>query len=418
MTASQAGSARYRFGDSSRAGVVLGLSLRQSLPLIAGMLWLTLALMVQSPLLGLVGPVVGCVVAFGRWRRAPLYDVAVPGIRLLANRRRKRLTWTRGDLLGAGPGFSNDLPAALQGLEVLDVSVVWPNGARQVAVVRDRRAGTVSMVLHVGGQGFPVASLREQDGLVTAWGSALAPLARARCAVSRVTWQEWSHPVGVAGHREFLDSLNHRNKTTAAADYEELLVSQSPFTISHQVLLTVTVDLKRVPNRRKVGQLAAGIDLLGDEVRLLQTRLESAGLAVHAILSAAELPSAVRLRSDPSRALQMGTIRRSLAAAVGRGVLEWGPMAVEADWFHTRVDNSVHRSYRIAGWPMLPATADWLGPLLALPFPIARRKTPEEFERRYVESSIAAHGGNVSAAARASGLALRYFRLVKARQSG
>ncbi len=61
---------------------------------------------------------------------------------------------------------------------------------------------------------------------------------------------------------------------------------------------------------------------------------------------------------------------------------------------------------------------DWLGPLLALPFPIARRKTLEEFERRYVESSIAAHGGNVSAAARASGLALRYFRLVKARQSG
>jgi two-component system, NtrC family, response regulator HydG len=61
---------------------------------------------------------------------------------------------------------------------------------------------------------------------------------------------------------------------------------------------------------------------------------------------------------------------------------------------------------------------NWLSPLLDLPFPIARRKTLEEFERRYVEASIAAHGGNVSAAARASGLALRYFRLVKARQSG
>ena len=64
------------------------------------------------------------------------------------------------------------------------------------------------------------------------------------------------------------------------------------------------------------------------------------------------------------------------------------------------------------------AGRDWLGPLLAMPFPVARRKTLEEFERRYVEASIAAHGGNVSAAARASGLALRYFRLVKARQSG
>jgi transcriptional regulator with GAF, ATPase, and Fis domain len=64
------------------------------------------------------------------------------------------------------------------------------------------------------------------------------------------------------------------------------------------------------------------------------------------------------------------------------------------------------------------AGRDWLNPLLSMPFPIARRKTLEEFERRYVEASIAAHGGNVSAAARASGLALRYFRLVKARQSG
>ncbi len=62
--------------------------------------------------------------------------------------------------------------------------------------------------------------------------------------------------------------------------------------------------------------------------------------------------------------------------------------------------------------------ADWLSPILSMPFPIARRKTLEEFERRYVASAVAAHGGNVSAAARASGLALRYFRLVKARQSG
>jgi DNA-binding NtrC family response regulator len=64
------------------------------------------------------------------------------------------------------------------------------------------------------------------------------------------------------------------------------------------------------------------------------------------------------------------------------------------------------------------AGADWLVPLLSVPFPIARRKTLEEFERRYVKASIAAHGGNVTAAARTSGLALRYFRLVKARQPG
>jgi transcriptional regulator with GAF, ATPase, and Fis domain len=81
-------------------------------------------------------------------------------------------------------------------------------------------------------------------------------------------------------------------------------------------------------------------------------------------------------------------------------------------------ENRALASTAARGVASTAAGADWLVPLLSLPFPIARRKTLEEFERRYVEGSIAAHGGNVSAAARASGLALRYFRLVKARQSG
>jgi DNA-binding NtrC family response regulator len=80
----------------------------------------------------------------------------------------------------------------------------------------------------------------------------------------------------------------------------------------------------------------------------------------------------------------------------------------------TGMPSSSHGSHGSHGG----AREDWLGPLLAMPFPIARRRTLEEFERRYVEAAISTHGGNVSAAARASGLALRYFRLVKARQSG
>ena len=61
---------------------------------------------------------------------------------------------------------------------------------------------------------------------------------------------------------------------------------------------------------------------------------------------------------------------------------------------------------------------DWLDALVTqdLPFPIARRMSLEEFERRYVVAVLARHGGNVGQAAKASGLALRYFRLVRARQ--
>jgi transcriptional regulator with GAF, ATPase, and Fis domain len=77
-------------------------------------------------------------------------------------------------------------------------------------------------------------------------------------------------------------------------------------------------------------------------------------------------------------------------------------------------------------WPARPvepaATAGgldgWLDGIMTTTsaFPLARRKVLDEFERHYVQRILAAHGGNVAQAARASGLALRYFRLVKARQ--
>jgi two-component system response regulator HydG len=61
--------------------------------------------------------------------------------------------------------------------------------------------------------------------------------------------------------------------------------------------------------------------------------------------------------------------------------------------------------------------AEWLDALLSagMPFSLARRRVVEEFQRRYVARVLAEHNGNVTHAARASGLGLRYFRLVKAR---
>jgi DNA-binding NtrC family response regulator len=52
-----------------------------------------------------------------------------------------------------------------------------------------------------------------------------------------------------------------------------------------------------------------------------------------------------------------------------------------------------------------------------LPFVVARQRVIEAFERRYVERVLAAHGGNVSRAARASGIARRNFQILRARTS-
>jgi two-component system, NtrC family, response regulator HydG len=52
-----------------------------------------------------------------------------------------------------------------------------------------------------------------------------------------------------------------------------------------------------------------------------------------------------------------------------------------------------------------------------LAFPQARQRILDAFERAYVERVLAQHGGNVMRAAAASGIARRYFQLIRARQA-
>jgi hypothetical protein len=52
-----------------------------------------------------------------------------------------------------------------------------------------------------------------------------------------------------------------------------------------------------------------------------------------------------------------------------------------------------------------------------LPLPLAREKIVDAFERAYVARVLADSDGNVARAASASGLALRYFQVLKARQA-
>ena len=360
------GHARYRFGDSS-VGVLMGRPIRQVIPIIVGFGLLVVALMLGLPLIGLLGPVLGVVVGFGRWRKTPLYEVAAPGFGLWWRRRRGTDGWVRKSLLGAGPGYESDVPASLEGLEILEVPASWIPGAPSYAVLWDSKAGIVSAVVPVAALGFPVASTEEQDVLVESWGAALAPLARPQNPVSRVVWQEWCRPEGVAGHREFLASAGGLTQSTAAAmNYQTLLAHQGPFSVAHEVTLTIQVDLRRTRARRTTTQMQAGVEVLGEELSLLSNRLNAAGITASQPLNPMELSVAIRLRSDPTkgRVDQIGALHRSLAASVGRGAIEWGPMAVQQGWNECRVDGAIHRSYRIFRWPLLPVRADWLAPLL------------------------------------------------------
>jgi transcriptional regulator with GAF, ATPase, and Fis domain len=62
---------------------------------------------------------------------------------------------------------------------------------------------------------------------------------------------------------------------------------------------------------------------------------------------------------------------------------------------------------------------DYLEEVLALDWPLirARERVVAEFQRRYVERIVAKHGGNIARAAEASGIAHRYFQVLRARHA-
>lgn len=67
--------------------------------------------------------------------------------------------------------------------------------------------------------------------------------------------------------------------------------------------------------------------------------------------------------------------------------------------------------------PPPPGDGDVLEQILddGLPLPMARQRLLDAFEKRYVERMLDDHGGNVRRAAQASGVAHRYFQLLRAR---
>jgi two-component system response regulator HydG len=67
---------------------------------------------------------------------------------------------------------------------------------------------------------------------------------------------------------------------------------------------------------------------------------------------------------------------------------------------------------------LIPSPLDVIGETLSLDltFPAARQRVVESFERRYIERVLSAHHGNVAQAAAASGIARRYFYVLRARQ--
>lgn len=380
---SQAEARRYRFAGRDGTGWILGLSGAQCLAVAAALVGAGLIVDSGVPAALALLPVVGGVgLAFWRISGVPLLEWLPAHGSWLVRRAAGRTPWQgRLSAVSAVPlsaPAQPELPPCLAGVTLIEVPAPpWTGRTTDgVGVVADRGEGTVTATLRVRGDGLALADPGEQDRRVAAWGEALSAFCAESTAVAWVRWSEWAGPAGLDAHLAFLEE-----RRVAPADdpavraYRELLGDGSAMAMTHEVLVSVTVELRRAQRTPFRGNSEGGggrqasvrnaAAVLLEELRLLSLRLEAAGLATDPPLSAAELATAVRLRLDPACRGDLAARRHSLAALAGLvSPHNAGPLTAVEHRHSFEVDGSLHRCFQITEWPRRDVAAGWMEPLL------------------------------------------------------
>lgn len=359
----------YRFAPRDRSGWLLGLTGPQCLLMAAAVAAAGAALNA-----GLAAPAViailaaGSAAAFATSNGTPMYEVAPVAV-AARHRRRPWMAPLRAPA-GSRP-VRLALPDTFGRLRLDTVHAApWPGRLRPtgIAVVTDERTGTCTAALRVHGREFALLDRAEQERLVAGWGDALGGFSAERSPVTRVTVAEWASPAPLDEQLRYLHDHGVDPASPAAADYLALLDDAGPMATRHDVVVTVTVDPRRLRARGNRDRHTMAVDTLLEQLRLFAGRLDTAGLHTEPPMSPGELAHALRLRCDPTATARLAARARSLTdTAEPVSPANATPLAVTSRWRAARVDHSLHAAYWVAEWPRLDVGPNWLEPLLLHP---------------------------------------------------
>ena len=331
------GGVRYRFGPRERGGALAGWRAGQILTVALGLLFGVVALRWEPNALG-VAAAIGILVLYGALATVPVGgrtgDEWLPVALCWAARRSRGGRFHRG-------GVRREPEPVLRGMSLLR------SGWRDMGVVHDRRARTLTAALAVRGASFALLGADDQDRRVGAWASVLASLAREGSPVRRVQWVASSFPDDGEGVRSYLAAASASDAAgECTASYESLLDDMDSHTRAHDVVVALQVRLTR--------SVEVGCATLAREVESLSRVLADADVEVESVLGPEGLTQLL-LRTYEPRVHADGTTLWSSDP--------W-PMAMAESWSSVRVDGMVHATFWVAEWPRVEVRSDFLAPLL------------------------------------------------------
>lgn len=357
----------YRLEPLDTSGIFLGLGLVQCILLGGGIALAVIILSAGAPLpVAAVSVVVGAAGSFTRiggyatWEWVPLL-AGWTWTRLGRGRR-----WTAPLPLWTATEGPAPMPPCLDGLDI--VGIDWHAGA-VLSAVRDRHRHTLTAVVPASGPQFVVEPRgRTKSGCWPGGATCSASTPSNAGVVSHLSWSDLAQPSGMADHIAWLSSDERGTpNSTAAASYRELLEVGTASAINHRS--------RRHDHRRPRTSLPApgrkgGVDeqlrrALVTSVEALLRGLRSADLAASGPLDPPGLQRLVRSRIDPvgekPRPRRGRLVERLALVRSGTA----GPLALDTDWRHLRVDGAFHRTWWVGTWPRLAVPPAWLEPFLS-----------------------------------------------------
>ncbi len=356
----------YRLEPLDTSGIFLGLGIVQCLLLGGGVTLAVLAITAGAPVLVAAVPVfVAAVVSFARAGGHALWEWLPLAAGWFWTRLRRGRRWQAQLPLWSSEQTKAPMPPCLSGLDI--VGIEWRRSS-QLGAVRDDHRKTLTAVIPVAGPQFVVEPRAEQERLLSGWGDVLGQFAVERGVVTHLAWSDLACPSGMHEHLAWIDAGPRGEPNQAAsASYRELVDVGTATAISHDVVITITAARERLGRHRSgAGNVEDHLQrALVTSTEALLRGLRSAGLAASDPLDPGGIQRLVRSRIDPVSARPRASTGRLVDRLALVRSATAGPLVIDTEWAHLRVDGAFHRTWWIGTWPRLAVPPAWLEPFLS-----------------------------------------------------
>jgi hypothetical protein len=226
------------------------------------------------------------------------------------------------------------------------------------AMIHDPHRQTLAVTCEVTHPAFVLLDGDDQARRVTAWGRALAVLARTG-HIAAIQVLEATVPDNGSAVFDHWDKEGIHDDSWASINYSEFVRDAAPTSARHRTTITLSLDLRKAA--RAIGQaghgLAGAAAVLRQHMAVLEAALRTAEVQPTGWLSEQRIAAQIRAAYDPT---SKPTLERGSAAAAG-------PVGVREHWSWLEIDQAAAAVLWVCEWPRSAAYPNFLHPLVLHP---------------------------------------------------